>query len=138
MKIFFTTLLMFFASNTLANGSYVDKWQWNNGPECAVYFNPSDEPMVKEYWDGNGEPPISISDARKLVLNWVKEEYQGEISPSMVSYNLTSYHAKGMKTNHWLYNIRYVKFRNGIPDKDFNENIVVLMDGAILSKQCNQ
>lgn len=136
MNIVLILLLMLFSANLSASGSYVDKWQWNDGRGCAIYFDASHESNIKVHWDGNGEPPLKISDAKKLVLDWVMNEYQAKVSANIVSYDLTSYRAEGFKMNHWIYNIRFVKFRDGAPDNDFNENVVVLMDGNILSKQC--
>lgn len=136
MKIIFFILVIFSSVDLLANESYVERWTMSNGLECSITFDSSHELRLSTHWDGNGDPPIKISEAKKIVSDWVANEYQGKVSEEIVRYSLSSYRAEGFKTNQWLYNISFVKFRGGEPDPDFNENIVVLMDGSTLSKRC--
>ena len=124
------------SSNLFSEENYIGKWRWNKGQECGLYFGKSLEATIKATWDGVGEPTLSISKAKEITHSWVKKEYNNEVTPSIVSFDLMSYRSENMKANHWLYNIRFVKFKNGIPHKEFNENIAVLMDGQVVSKVC--
>jgi len=117
--------------------SYIDQWRWNNGLLCALYLDVSYEDKIEVQWSGEGEPPINISKASEIAKNWVKQEYHDKYEIHIVSFNLKSYRAEGMSSNHWLYNIRFLKFENGSPAIDFQENIAVLMDGQVIGKTCN-
>ncbi len=137
LKLLNILTIFFLLNSPLLAEEYVVQWQWNEGKVCRIIFPETLESDIGVSWDGNGEPPISVSGVRKLVSNWIESEYGNGTDYSIVTYELTSYRGSKFQTNHWLYNIRFVMFSQEDNEHSSSfENVVVLMDGKILAKEC--
>lgn len=129
-------LLFLYTSVGFAQKHTLASWQFESGPKCNIYFDDGAEDFIGVKWDGRNDPPVNISKARKIFQAWISEKFGDNIDSHIVGYNLTSFRGSGMRSNHWVYVINYLKFIDGKPHADFDSKVAILMNGVVIDKSC--
>jgi hypothetical protein len=131
MKNFLLSLLLNFPLLSLASENSFDTWQHSNSL-CNLLLEK--EPI--EVWSGEGEPPITISKAQSIFNTWKTTNLPKDEEGHPVSYNLASIRTEESSTNHWIYKVGFVVFRQGAPAANLNRKIAVTMDGKVIVPIC--
>jgi hypothetical protein len=94
---------------------------------------PADALNASPNWQGNGTPPMTISQAGEMFHKWRSESH---IEHAVISYKLISVRGPEMPSNRWVYVIEFNRFEHNAPAEPFTGKIAVLLNGEVHQEVC--
>ena len=117
----------YYCGNEVARSATDDK-----GRKVELVINFDALRRTKSWSPGDGEPPLSISNAVKIAKVWAKAHYTAYDEVRIEEIALTRYGCYDVN-NKWYYRFDFMPFRKGSGVRQPGQWAAVLMDGTVIN-----
>ena len=114
-------------SNEVARSATDDK-----GKKIELVIKADALLRTKGWTPGDGEPPLSITNAVKIAKVWAKKHYAAYDDVVIDEVALTRYGCYAIN-NKWYYRFDFIPFRKGSGELQPGHWAAVLMDGTVIA-----